>query len=351
MNLGGTARYVEELVANIPNSALATGKVQGAEIEALTLPEEYVYRIPHLGRRISIVSDLRAWKELRNLIQEINPSVIHTHTFKAGLIGRLVGNDVKHVHTFHGHLFKDSSFSPFGKWLITNTEKFLAKRTDVLISVGEKVGVELRAVGIGKNQSWQSISPGVEELPPRPRTDARTLLNMEQESFFVGWMARMAVVKDPFLLLDIAEQLPGVNFVMAGGGELLDKVVEKAPPNVAVIGWTDSAIFWSAVDCAISTSDNEGMPIALIEAQLAGIPVVATDVGSNSEVVENGVTGLVVEKDLQLLVRALTGLIKDPTEFKRMAQKSKSLAKLKFNKKLMVQKHERIYIELKKLAR
>lgn len=104
----------------------------------------------------------------------------------------------------------------------------------------------------------------------------------------------MTGVKNPLLALAVAKKLPEVQFVMAGGGDLLQLVADEAPSNVEVIGWTDAAIFWSAVDCALSTSDNEGMPIALIEAQMAGLPAVVTDVGSNPEVIRDAISGYLV---------------------------------------------------------
>ena len=95
MNVGGTARYVGDLVENIPNSTLAIGYVQGSEIEDLIVNTINPYRIPHLGRKISPINDFKAWVELRRLIREIKPEIVHTHTFKAGLIGRLVSGDHK----------------------------------------------------------------------------------------------------------------------------------------------------------------------------------------------------------------------------------------------------------------
>ena len=166
MNVGGTARYVGDLVENIPNSALATGYVQRSEIEDPVVNTISPYRIPHLGRKISPINDFKAWVELRRLIREIKPEIVHTHTFKAGLIGRLIGGDHKRVHTFHGHLFDDQSFSPVEKWIITFSERYLASRTDFLISVGEKVGQELRAAGIGPNKKWTSIAPVFKMMKP-----------------------------------------------------------------------------------------------------------------------------------------------------------------------------------------
>ena len=331
MNVGGTARYVGDLVENIPNSALATGYVQGSEIEDPVVNTINPYRIPHLGRKISPINDFKAWVELRRLIREIKPEIVHTHTFKAGLIGRLIGGDHKRVHTFHGHLFDDQSFSPIEKWIITFSERYLASRTDVLISVGEKVGQELRAAGIGPNKKWASIAPGVQALPKIDKTKAREILGLKLDVFTVGWMARMTGVKNPFLALEVARQLPNVHFVMAGGGDLLEQVKAKAPINVQVIGWADAATFWSAVDCALSTSDNEGMPIALIEAQLAGVPVIATDVGSVSEVLEINKSGMLMEHGIESLTMALETLIGDEILYVSMSTESAKSASLKFS--------------------
>ena len=346
MNVGGTARYVGELVEKIPNNKLATGHVQGTEIEDPCLQKLDVLRIPHMGRKISPINDYRAWSELRKIIKDLKPIIVHTHTFKAGLIGRLVGGSHKRIHTFHGHLFDDQSFTLLEKKIITIAEKFLANRTDLLISVGKKVGIELRAQGIGDNQEWLSIAPGVQALPAVERVLARKTLGLRSDGILIGWMARMAEVKNPFLLLEIATQLRDFNFVMAGGGDLLEEVRAKAPKNVAVIGWADAATLWSAVDCAISTSDNEGMPVALIEAQLAGVPVIATDVGSNSEVVEDGVTGMVTSKNLADLSHAIKNLVENRTLLNLMGEAAKIRATKEFALGKMVDTHKQAYSSL-----
>lgn len=346
MNVGGTARYVGELVENISDSALATGYVQGAEIEDATVEKLPTYRLKHLGRKLSPIKDFKAWVELRKLVRELEPEILHTHTFKAGLVGRLVGGKHKRVHTFHGHLFDDQSFSSLEKRAITYVEKFLATRTDLLISVGERVGTELRAAGIGTKRRWLSIPPGVNPLPTIDKREARRLLGLDQDQILFGWMARMAEVKNPALLLEVAKQLPLVNFVMAGGGKLLSEITMAAPSNVAVIGWTDAATFWSAVDCAISTSDNEGMPVALIEAQLAGVPAIATDVGSNSEVISNGVTGIVVNKAVDPLGKAVQRLFEDEALRDEMAYASEIWARQHFSVATMLEGHTNIYTRL-----
>ena len=346
MNVGGTARYVGELVEKIPDNKLATGYVQGSEIEDPCVQKLNVMRVRHMGRKISPLNDFRAWLELRKIVKEIKPAIVHTHTFKAGLIGRLIGGEHKRVHTFHGHLFDDQSFSSLEKYIITNAEKFLANRTDLLISVGKKVGVELRAQGIGTEKEWLSIAPGVKALSAIDKTQARKSLGLSTEGVLFGWMARMAEVKNPFLLLEIARQLPQVSFVMAGGGNLLEEIKIKAPKNVTVIGWADAATFWSAVDCAISTSDNEGMPVALIEAQLAGVPVIATDVGSTAEVFKGGFTGIVTSKNSNELINAVKKLVADKALMHTMGKTGRDRSTEEFSLKKMLDTHKQAYVSL-----
>ena len=346
MNLGGTARYVGELVQHLPNNILATGYVQGSEIEDSCVGKLPVIRIPHLGRKISPINDLLAFLELRRIIHKVQPDILHTHTFKAGLIGRLIRGNHKRVHTFHGHLFEDQSFSRFQKIIITASEKFMASRTEILISVGEKVGIELREAGIGVEQKWTSIPPGVEPLPRIDKEVARKRLGLPSNIFIVGWMARVTAVKNPFFAVEIAKNLPRMQFVMAGGGDLLQNIQKHPPHNLKVIGWVDASEFWSATDCAISTSDNEGMPVALIEAQLAEIPVIATDVGSNSEVIEDGVTGFIVEKNIVEFTAAIDRLSHDATRRNLMGAQAAERATKLFSVSRFLNAHAQCYKQL-----
>ena len=346
MNVGGTARYVEELVSKIPESCLATGNVQGAEIEDLAVQNLKVCRVNHMGRKISPLDDVKAWLELRKIVNLVQPQIIHTHTFKAGLIGRLIRGPYKRVHTYHGHLFGDESFSETKKRVIRIVERLLASRTDLLISVGIQVGEELRESGVGPTRNWLSIAPGVSQLSNVDRRQSRISLGLDLDQILVGWMARVTAVKNPHLLLEVARELPEVHFVLAGGGDLLEEIRNLAPKNVTVLGWTDALTFWSAVDIAISTSNNEGMPVALIEAQIAGIPVVATDVGSNSEVIADGVTGYVTPKTRTALVYAVRVLVENSSLRIKMGKQAKKRAVEHFSIPTMLEAHMKAYNSL-----
>ena len=339
MNVGGTARYVGDLVAAQPagfEALLATGHVQGSEVEDDCVHGLPVVRIPSMGRAINPFADLRAYFQLKKVIKEFKPDIVHSHTFKAGLLARLVPGSHKRVHTFHGHLFDDQSFSGLQKFIITFAERFNANRTDLLISVGERVGRELRVARIGNGKKWASVAPGVRPLDTTAYSG----------EFVVGWMARVTSVKNPMLAVEVARLLPSVKFVMAGGGDLLEEIRAVAPSNLSVIGWTNATAFWSSVSVALSTSDNEGMPIALIEAQLAGIPVVATDVGSNSELIASGETGFIVDKNAAELAMAISKLATDIDLRRAMGMAAKERALRLFNPESMIATHGELYMAL-----
>jgi glycosyltransferase involved in cell wall biosynthesis len=212
MNVGGTARYIEELIDGTAGlgyeAELATGYVQGQEVESSGFNKKATHRIAHLGRKISLINDLMAYFELKKVIAKVNPDIIHSHTFKAGFLARMVPGNFKRVHTFHGHLFEDQSFSVIQKFAILLAEKYLAKRTNQFISVGQRVGVELRDLGIGPNAKWISIAPGVRALKKIKKSEARKQLKLPVTGVVVGWMARVTSVKNPHLALEVAKSFP-----------------------------------------------------------------------------------------------------------------------------------------------
>jgi glycosyltransferase involved in cell wall biosynthesis len=348
LNVGGTARYVTQLATELPKYGIetfvATGFVQGAEIEDPSAQAIDLIRIPSMGRSIRPIKDHLARKQLEKVIAEVKPDIIHTHTFKAGYVIRMKKQTIPVIHTFHGHLLDDPEFSGLKSKVIVEVERMLAKKSVKLVTVGRRVADELLEQKIGHRAQYVNIPPGVVAVEVTPRAQALNNLNLtDTRSPIVGWIARMTGVKNPMRALKVADALPDTHFVMAGGGDLLDEVKSKAPSNVSVIGWTDAADLFGASDIILSTSENEGMPVALIEAQLAGKPVVATDVGSVSEVILNHETGIVTNKNTGSIASAVESLILDKTTRDEMGRLASARAQALFSVDRMINAHIELY--------
>jgi glycosyltransferase involved in cell wall biosynthesis len=352
LNVGGTARYITRLAEELPKHKIetfvATGFVQGAEQEDSSVKKLKVMRIPSLGRQINPIKDHFAFKQLQEIVREVKPDILHTHTFKAGYIGRIktkeinkaAGKHVKFVHTFHGHLFDDPEFSGLKSLVITSFERRFAQRTDAIVTVGAQVAKELLERDIGLPEQFTNIPPGVEPLKiPKPKP---------RKKVTIGWIARVTGVKNPLRALEIAKLFPDAQFLIAGGGDMLEQVKARAPRNTKVLGWTDAAKLFADSDIILSTSENEGMPIALIEAQLASKPVVATDVGGVAEVVINNKTGFVTRKNTEELAQVLEKLIDSKVLRAAQGKAAKAHATKAFSVEKMIKAHVSLY---KKLAK
>ena len=352
LNVGGTARYITRLAEELPKhkieTFIATGFVQGSEQEDPSAKQLKVIRIPSLGRQINPIKDRFAFKQMLEVIKELKPDILHTHTFKAGFIGRIktreinkaAGKQVIFVHTFHGHLFDDPEFSGLKSLIIASFERRFAPRTDAIVTVGAQVARELLQRKIGQPKQFTNIPPGVEPLKI-PKAKPRTKIT-------IGWIARVTGVKNPLRALEIARLFPDAQFLIAGGGDMLEQVKAQAPKNTKVLGWTDAAKLFAATDIILSTSENEGMPVALIEAQLASKPVVATNVGGVAEVVINNKTGFVARKNTEELAKALENLISSKALRTAQGKAAKAHATKAFSVEKMIKAHVSLY---KKLAK
>ena len=348
LNVGGTARYITQLANELPKhgieSFVATGFVQGAEVEDESAQSIDLIRIPSMGRSISPIRDHFARKQLDKIIAEVKPDIIHTHTFKAGYIIRMKKQPVPVIHTFHGHLLDDPEFYGFKSKVIVRIEQRLAKKSAKLVTVGRRVADELLAQKIGDRTQFVNIPPGVVAVAVTPREQALKNLNLEDDGKpLVGWIGRVTGVKNPMRALEVADALPDTRFVMAGGGDLLEQVKATAPANVTVLGWAEASDLFGAADIILSTSENEGMPVALIEAQLAGKPVVATDVGSVSEVILNHETGIVTNKNAGSIASAVESLVIDKATREEMGRLAIARAQALFSVDRMINAHIELY--------
>jgi glycosyltransferase involved in cell wall biosynthesis len=356
MNVGGTATYIANLIHGLEkigvSNLLVMGNVPKGEVEDSVISTLKYQRIDPLSRELSFSQDRKVRKEIERVIESFKPDLIHTHTFKAGFLVRLRRREIPLIHSFHGHHLYDPEFGFIKRNILNIIERLLAPRATRFITIGKKVRDELLAVKIGRAQQYLSIAPGIAALELVDGLGVRKRFGFSQDETLVLWLGRFTQVKRPDKVIEIARLLPKIRFVMAGGGELLDKVKADALGNVSFVGFQDKNEMWSIADIALSTSDSEGMPLSLIEAQMAGVPVVSTDVGSVSEILEDGVTGYLAGKDVKELASKIEMVIEDLESGAKLGKAAKLRAEREFSSSVMADAHLGLYKEvLDKVAR
>ena len=349
MNMGGTATYIANLLEGMKDgpfeNLLVLGRVPDGEVEDPVVDGLSVCRIPELSREISL-ADLVARRRFKEIVSEFRPDLIHSHTFKAGVIARSFPFGGPRVHSFHGHHLYDPEFGRFKVGVMNAIERGLVRRTDRFIAVGERVRDELIGVGIGAKEMYRSIPPGIKEIALSKRSLVLSRLHLSDERPVIVWLGRFTQVKRPDRVVDLARKLSEYQFVMAGGGELEASIKGAGLSNLHCVGWQQKEDMWSIADVGICTSDSEGMPLALIEAQMAGVPVVSTDVGSVSEIVADGVTGRLAPRAGTGFAEAIVDVVANLAKSDEMKVSAKERARRFFSVKTMVEAHEQLYAEL-----
>src|SRR5580704_18403121 len=309
---------------------LYAGFVEPGEADYVDLraPGMAIHRVPALGRRIRPADDLRALAALTAEMRRFRPHIVHTHTAKAGTLGRVAAIAARvpgRVHTFHGHLLK-GYFPSRTVRLISAAESILARHTDQLIAVGHRVRDDLLAAGIGRPGQYTVVPPGTSLGPLPDSRAARQELGLPTGGAVVAYVGRLTRIKRPDRLIAVAREviaaMPDVVFAICGDGELATDLFSAASDlghSVRFLGWrADVETVYAAADLVLLTSDNEGMPVSLIEAGMAGVPAVATAVGSVAEVVEDGRTGLLTPCDPDHLARSVVRLLRDEALLHRL---------------------------------
>ena len=316
MNVGGpaiqTSLLTEKLDPQRFESLLVTGVEAEGEGNMLELMGSAVQPliVPSLGREISLRSDFRTLRAVLRLMQRHRPYIVHTHTAKAGFIGRLAARLARVpivVHTFHGNVFK-GYFSPAKTRLFIALERWLARGTDRIIVLSEQQKQEILSLGIGRPEQFRIVPLGLDlsrfarELPPRGAI--RRELGVDESTPLIGIVARLVPIKAIHLLLEAApailKQYPQALFLLIGDGESRDELDQlahrlKIEKSVRFLGFrADLPQLYADLDCAVLCSLNEGLPVAIIEALASARPVVATDVGSVANLVQLGRTGVLV---------------------------------------------------------
>jgi glycosyltransferase involved in cell wall biosynthesis len=330
LNIGGPAIQAITLTQRLAPLGYETLLIRGSEAphegSMDDLAEELgvrPLRIARMGRELG-PGDLAAFLRLVRELRRFRPDVVHTHAAKAGTLGRLAalvpgrGRPSVTVHTFHGHSLT-GYFAPRRAALFRRIERFLAKRTTRLIAVSDEVRDDLVRLGVAPAERFEVIRLGLDlsrfDVSDAERAERRAGLRDElgipAEARVVTLIARLVPIKrvDRFLAVAgrLAAELDDVWFLVAGDGELRDRL--RAVPQPARIVWAgfrrDIPAVCFASDVVVLTSDNEGTPVSLIEAQAAGVPVVSTRVGGAAAVVAPQSGVLADADDVEAIARAV----------------------------------------------
>jgi glycosyltransferase involved in cell wall biosynthesis len=310
-NVGGPSVMLVDLLHGLDPTRYKHTIIRGAVVDS-----EGDYLADHpVSSKVITLGQLRRsiglWRELRSLMQltrtlrRLQPDIVHTHMAKAGVTGRLAAVMARvpvRVHTFHGHLLHGYFAAPVSG-IFNTIERLLRRLTTHSLVVGAATHRDLIAARIIAQHKSSVVLPGVKAITRYEPTAARTELGLAADGVVVGFVGRLAAIKRPDKFLRLAAAIPSAHFVLFGDGPLRDTVRRDAAnlPNVSLREFSSNlALVLGALDVVVLTSDNEGVPLSLIEAAVAGLPVVSMRVGGVAEIVEHGVTGLLADNDVEL---------------------------------------------------
>ena len=374
LNMGGPALHVAYLTAGLAErgyeTTLVAGTLARGEDSMAFVAEGLgieVVRIDELGRDIAPVRDALAVLKLARLIRTQRPQILHTHTAKAGAVGRLaayLAGDARPpivVHTFHGHVLR-GYFDPVRSAGFRLLERWLARTSTALVAVSPQVRDDLVGLGVAPREKFAVVRLGVEldervDAGANGRVETRRLLGIAPERFAVGWIGRMTGVKrtDDVLLAFQRLRERGVDacLCLVGDGPDRDHVERRAHDlgvmrNTFFLGYQESvAPFFSAFDAFVLPSVNEGTPVTAIEALASSRPVVATRVGGVPDVVRDGVDGFLVEAGaIDDLADRLARLAADPELRERMGAAGRERVLSRYAVDRLVDDVDRLYRSL-----
>jgi glycosyltransferase involved in cell wall biosynthesis len=374
LNVGGPALHVSYLSQGLDRigyeTTLVAGRIGGSEGSMEYVAEELGVQplyVPELQREISPFADALAARRLLQVIRDVRPDVLHTHTAKAGAVGRmaaLMAGSARPkvvVHTFHGHVLR-GYFGPSKTKAFSLLERGLAKATDVLIAVSPEVRDDLVELGIAPPDKIAVVRLGLDletrlAAPPDARESLRRELGIPPDRFLAAWLGRMTEIKRADDLLHAFARLratvPDADLLVVGDGPLRTELEGLASElgiaaSCHFTGFrSDVGSIYAASDAVVLTSANEGTPVSVIEAQAAGRPVVSTDVGGVRDIVADGRSGFVVAPgDMDAVAERLSRLAAQPELRERMGQEGRKRAGTRYSVPRLVGDMDALYREL-----
>ncbi len=370
LNVGGPAIHTVLLTDKLDPRRYETILVTGTEGETegsmRYLAEERgitPFVIPEMGREISFREDLTALWKLIRLIQREKPDIIHTHTAKAGFLGRIAaictGRRKRLYHTFHGHVFH-SYFGERKTRAFIKIEQFLGRRTDRIIAVSDRTRDELLGYEIADAKKIIVVPLGL-DLEPFARCEEhgdafRRELGVSSDEILIGIVARLVPVKDIPNFLAAAKlvctQIPNARFVIVGDGELraaLEAEARELSLGDCIIfaGYRrDLSRIYAGLDLVVLSSLNEGLPVSLIEAMSCAKVAISTSVGGVPNLLTEGETGfLCPPADSQALADKIVVAISQRDRWAEIGANARQYALSRYNIDRLVMDIERLYAD------
>lgn len=372
-NIGGptyNATFLTRYMSEDFETMLVGGLPEPDESDSLHIPRSYGVEpilIEEMKRLPNLKSDREAYKKLKQIIQEFQPDIVHTHAAKAGALGRKAAKACGVpviVHTYHGHVFH-SYFGKYKTKLYKYIERRLAKKSDGIIAISPLQKEELvKQHRICEADKVKVIPLGFDlgkfqEQLAEKRAETRKTYQLAEDEVAVAIVGRLAPIKNHGLFLDAVEEIlkTGISarFFIVGDGMEREKIEDTVDyinttygKSIEMTSWIkDIARFNAGMDIICLTSDNEGTPVSLIEAQACNIPVISTDVGGVRDIVLEGETGFVVPKnDVHAFTEKLAFLIKNKKNREIMSQNGWKFVEEQFHYKTLVKNMEGYYREL-----
>lgn len=352
---------------------LVTGPALGPEGELFNQAHGQDYKvvvIDRLRRAINPLNDIPSYFQIKKLLRQLKPDIVHTHSAKAGILGRFAGNKLKAqypklkiVHTIHGLAFHPYQSKALNKFYIT-IEKSAAKRTDFFISVADAMTAQSTAAGIGKSEQYVTAYSAIDEddfLEPvsqQQRNDFRRKYGIDEDAVVLVTVARLFMLKGHEYIIESAKELSkrfaNCIWLFVGDGNLSEQYKQQ----VHELGLVDRIKFTgllppSQIPLAIQSSDilihcslREGLARTLPQAMLCGRPAISFDVDGAKEVVNENTGRLIEPKNVKQLIGACAELIEDESLRKRLGEQGREYVKEKFAPDTMVNIIEGVYRKL-----
>jgi glycosyltransferase involved in cell wall biosynthesis len=367
LELGGAQENTLFCVRNHDRGRFQVGLVAGQggllDEEARRIPDATVRIVPYLKHPIAPWSDLVTLFRLRSHFRTTGADIVHTHSSKAGILGRLaafLAGVPAVVHTAHGWSFNPTQ-SPGVRRTFVALERMAAAISDRLITVSHRNRIDGLALGIGRVRQYDVVHSGIEvdafRRPITARETVRAGLGIEPHHVLVGTVTCLKPQKAPLDFLRAAALAHArderLRFVIAGDGELrpaMDQLVSELGLQgvVRLLGWRRDVVdLLHAMDVFLLTSRFEGLPRAVLQALAAGVPVVATAVDGTPEVVRDRHSGLLVPpSDPEAAAGRLLEMVSDPVLRRRCIAQGREVLDRGFDSRRMVRDLERLYIDL-----